>query len=87
MSDAQVSQAAKTLSLQRWAATRPTRLANELRERAAELPEAERQRLIAALQDHEEAEQRQQLIAVLQDQEEAERELIAALQDQEEPGR
>jgi hypothetical protein len=43
------SAAARELAAQRWGAARPVRLARELRARAAELPEVERQRLIAAL--------------------------------------
>ena len=43
------SEAARQLSLARWGAQRPTRLAAELRERIDELPAAERQALREAL--------------------------------------
>jgi hypothetical protein len=43
------SAAAPELAALRWGAARPVRLAQELRARAAEPPEPERQRLIDAL--------------------------------------
>jgi hypothetical protein len=43
------SAAARELAALRWGAARPIKLARELRARAAELPEPERQRLIDAL--------------------------------------
>jgi hypothetical protein len=46
-----LSQAGKMLAAERWQATRPIRLSRELVERAAELPEAERDRLRRALQE------------------------------------
>jgi hypothetical protein len=50
MADAdQLSVAARSLAAQRWGSSRPVRLAQELAERAAELPEPERARLLAAL--------------------------------------
>jgi hypothetical protein len=50
MDDTQASSAAaRALAAQRWGASRPIRLAQELAERAAELPEVERRQLIAAL--------------------------------------
>jgi hypothetical protein len=50
MSDTQlVSGAARQLAARRWGSQRPVRLAQELAERAAELPEPDRIRLLAAL--------------------------------------
>lgn len=49
MSDTQVSGAARLLVAQRWGASKPVRMARELAERAAELPEVERRALLAAL--------------------------------------
>jgi hypothetical protein len=50
MSNTQMgSAAAPELAALRWGAARPVRLAQELRARAAEPPEPERQRLIDAL--------------------------------------
>jgi hypothetical protein len=45
----QVSGAARLLVAHRWGASKPVRMARELAERAAELPEVERRALIAAL--------------------------------------
>jgi hypothetical protein len=45
----QVSVAARSLAARRWGSSRPVRLAQELGERAAELPEIERRQLIDAL--------------------------------------
>jgi hypothetical protein len=45
----QVSVAARSLAAQRWGSSRPVRLAQELAERAAELPEPERRQLLEAL--------------------------------------
>jgi hypothetical protein len=45
----QVSVAARSLAARRWGAARPVRLAQELAERAAELPEPERRQLLEAL--------------------------------------
>jgi hypothetical protein len=49
MSDTQVSGAARELAAQRWGASKPIRMAQELALRAQELPEPERARLLAAL--------------------------------------
>jgi hypothetical protein len=50
MTDAQqVGGAARSLASRRWGASRPVRLAQELAERAAELPEPERRQLLEAL--------------------------------------
>jgi hypothetical protein len=49
MDDAQVSGAARLLVAHRWGSQKPSRLARELAERAAELPEVERRQLLAAL--------------------------------------
>jgi hypothetical protein len=50
MSDTQqVRGAARQLAAQRWGASKPVRLAQELTLRAAELPEIERRQLIDAL--------------------------------------
>jgi hypothetical protein len=49
MGDTQSSSAARELAVRRWGASKPIRLARELRSRAAELPEVERRALIAAL--------------------------------------
>jgi hypothetical protein len=49
MDDTQVSGAARLLVAHRWGASKPSRLARELAERAAELPEVERRQLLAAL--------------------------------------
>jgi hypothetical protein len=49
MCDAHVSGAARQMAAQRWGASRPVRLARELELRAAELPDSERIRLLAAL--------------------------------------
>ena len=49
MSDPHLSGAARVMAVRRWGASKPIRLARELRSRAAELPEVERQQLIAAL--------------------------------------
>jgi hypothetical protein len=43
------SAAARELAVRRWGASKPVRLARELRSRAAELPEVERRALIVAL--------------------------------------
>ncbi|HEY6810947.1 MAG TPA: hypothetical protein VIZ70_07450 [Propionibacteriaceae bacterium] len=45
----QVSVAARSLAAQRWGASKPIRLAQELAGRVSELPEPERARLLAAL--------------------------------------
>jgi hypothetical protein len=50
MKDA-LSQAGRALAAERWQATRPIRLSRELIQRAAELPETERQRLRQALEE------------------------------------
>jgi hypothetical protein len=52
MIDTQTSSAARLLAVQRWGASKPSRLARELAERADELPEIERRNLIAALTGH-----------------------------------
>jgi hypothetical protein len=57
MSDTQVSGAARQLAARRWGASKPSRLARELAERAGELPEVERRQLIAALTEHAEQEE------------------------------
>ena len=44
-----MSGAARLLVAQRWGASKPVRLARELAERAAELPEVERRALLDAL--------------------------------------
>jgi hypothetical protein len=49
MNDAQASVAAHQMAAQRWGARKPIRMAQELVERAAELPEIERRQLIDAL--------------------------------------
>ena len=49
MSDTQVSAAARQMAAQRWGSQRPIRLAQELAERAAELPPSERVRIQHAL--------------------------------------
>ena len=49
MGDKAASIAARQLSVQRWQAQRPIRLARELTLRAHELPAAERARLLEAL--------------------------------------
>ncbi len=50
MSDAQeVSVAARQMAAQRWGASKPIRLAQQLAERVDELPEIERRALIDAL--------------------------------------
>jgi hypothetical protein len=48
--------AARRMAQQRWGASRPVRLARELELRAAELPEPERVRLVAALTKRAEGE-------------------------------
>ena len=53
MSNAASSEAARLLSLARWGSTRPQRLAEELAERASEIPPDERRRLLEALQKRE----------------------------------
>ena len=50
------SEAGRQLVAKRWGPQRPIRLARELSARAHELPEAERARLVAALQDQQHAE-------------------------------
>jgi hypothetical protein len=45
----QLSVAARSLAFRRWGSQRPVRLAQELAERAQELPEPDRARLLAAL--------------------------------------
>jgi hypothetical protein len=57
MSDTQVSGAARQMAAQRWGASKPVRMARELAERAAELPDLERIRLVAALTRRAEGEQ------------------------------
>jgi hypothetical protein len=54
MNDSQASSAARLLAVQRWGASKPSRLARELAERVDELPEVERRQLIAALTEHPE---------------------------------
>jgi hypothetical protein len=50
MGDTQTSSAAaRELAARRWGDSKPVRMARELAERAAELPEVERRALIAAL--------------------------------------
>jgi hypothetical protein len=51
-----VSDAARQLATQRWGASKLTRLARELAQRADELPEVERRQLLAALTEHTEGE-------------------------------
>jgi hypothetical protein len=48
-SSAAASAAARALVARRWGSQRPIRLAQELAERAAELPEPERRQLLEAL--------------------------------------
>jgi hypothetical protein len=50
MSDAAVSERARRKAFARWGATRPVRLAEELRRRASELPPTDREQLRAALE-------------------------------------
>jgi hypothetical protein len=45
----QASVAARSLAFRRWGSSRPVRLAQELVERAQELPEPERRQLLEAL--------------------------------------
>jgi hypothetical protein len=45
------------MAVQRWGARKPIRLAQELAERAAELPEVQRRALIAALKQSSKVEQ------------------------------
>jgi hypothetical protein len=49
MSSAATSEAGRQLASQRWGARKPVRLAHELSARASELPDDERQRLVAAI--------------------------------------
>jgi hypothetical protein len=49
MNDAQVSGAAREMAARRWGASKPIRLAQELAERAAELPEVQRRALMDSL--------------------------------------
>jgi hypothetical protein len=56
MADALTVNAARRMAQQRWGASRPVRLARELELRAAELPEPERVRLVAALTKRAEGE-------------------------------
>jgi hypothetical protein len=48
------SEAGRALSAKRWGSQRLVKLSGELRRRADELPDIERQRLLAALQDQQE---------------------------------
>jgi hypothetical protein len=57
MSDRAASVAARRLSVSRWGAQKPVRLARELELRVGELPEAERVRLLHALTRRVEDEQ------------------------------
>jgi hypothetical protein len=50
------SEAGRALSAKRWGSQRLVKLSGELRRRPDELPDIERQRLLAALQDHQEGE-------------------------------
>jgi hypothetical protein len=77
MGDPSVSAAARALSMQRWGAMRPRRLAAELTRRADELPAGERARLIEALEQQDE---RARLIAALEQQQDVR--LIAALEQE-----
>jgi hypothetical protein len=54
MIDTQTSSAARLLAVQRWGASKPSRLARELAERVDELPEIERRQLLDALTEHAE---------------------------------
>jgi hypothetical protein len=49
MTNTQVSGAARQLAARRWGSQRPVKLARELAERAAELPELDRRQLLDAL--------------------------------------
>jgi hypothetical protein len=49
MTDTQTSSAARQMAMVRWGPQKPIRLAKELAERASELPDSERIRLLAAL--------------------------------------
>jgi hypothetical protein len=49
MNDSQASSAARLLAVQRWGASKPSRLARELAERASELPDEDRKRVLDAL--------------------------------------
>ena len=49
MSDTHLSGAARVMAVRRWGASKPIRMARELAERAAELPEVERRELLDAL--------------------------------------
>jgi hypothetical protein len=49
MKDSQASSAARELAGRRWGASKPSRLARELAERASELPDEDRKRVLDAL--------------------------------------